>query len=108
MELSEKLKQSAEDVNVVGFKSVVCYRSGMAVSLGIDGIASLEEQHDELFMAFSRVFQAHQGLTNIRLQEKALNDYVVRMTLRIAGMYGKPGVAHPIVLHRIAATNDAD
>ncbi|KAK1227120.1 hypothetical protein PQX77_009886 [Marasmius sp. AFHP31] len=76
----------ARDPTVVGFKSVVCYRTGLDVSpthAGFDAI-SFEAQWNALKTKFIQ-----QG--TLRLEVKFLNDLVVRTALEVAGEYDKPG-----------------
>ncbi|GLB44652.1 putative amidohydrolase [Lyophyllum shimeji] len=95
--LGDTLTQCAADPFVVAFKSIVCYRTGMAVSLGPDATFSLgaeSKAHPELFAAYERVFAEYRGRAEVRLQEKLLNDYVVRAALKIAGNHKKPVQFH--------------
>ncbi|KAF8064167.1 amidohydrolase-domain-containing protein [Lyophyllum atratum] len=95
--LADTLTKCADDPLTVAFKSVVCYRSGMAVSLGPDATFALGPEaklHAEFLAAFERVFVSHRGQTKVRLEEKVLNDYVVRAALKLAGIKDKPVQFH--------------
>ncbi|TFK37638.1 amidohydrolase-domain-containing protein [Crucibulum laeve] len=85
-QLSASLKKSAVDPEVVGFKSIVCYRTGLDVST-ISSPASLK-------FSLLDMFKMYQDKGSIRLARKALNDQVVRITLEIAGKHDKPVQFH--------------
>ncbi|KAF8961620.1 amidohydrolase-domain-containing protein [Flammula alnicola] len=68
-QLEKSLTKSAEHPDVVGFKSIVCYRTGMNVK---------EE-------ALLDVYYMLKEKGSIRLAHKALNDEVVRIALGVAG-----------------------
>ena len=72
------------DSDVVGFKSIICYRSGMNVSL--------TGRTEEKEVALENIRDAFDKSGKVRLAHKALNDEVVRIGLEIAGHYGKPGM----------------
>ncbi|PPQ69056.1 hypothetical protein CVT24_000099 [Panaeolus cyanescens] len=80
------LNEAAQDVNVVGFKSVVCYRTGMDVSIdrGKSGIIEALEK------IASIVRNGHK----VRLAHKPLNDYVVNTTLDVSATCNKPVQFH--------------
>ena len=82
-QLRVRLEESAVDPDVVGFKSIVCYRTGLDV----------QTSHTQLdyFKALEEVFQTYRLLGTIRLAKKPLNDYVVAVTLEVAAEYKKPG-----------------
>lgn len=76
-----ELVQSAES-RVVGFKSVVCYRTGLDVSLG--------DSQETLEQAFHDVFLSYRQTQKLRIQSKPFNDHVVRSVLDLCGRTGKP------------------
>ena len=84
--LHERLTERAGAPDVVGFKSVVCYRTGLDVSIIPDSTAELAAMCDayELFKSRTNV--------HLRLANKALNDLVVRTTLKVAVEHNKPGI----------------
>ena len=67
---------------MVGFKSVVCYRTGLDVSLG----SPLTEHWEEFAERW-----IGQNVSKLRLEQKEFNDWVVCLTMKIAGKYQKPG-----------------
>jgi len=86
--LRERLVQSAEDPNVAGFKSVVCYRTGLDVSTVPDPSAEIE--------ALCDAYENFRSRTDVplKLASKPLNDLVVRTTLEVAAEHIKPVQFH--------------
>ncbi|CAA7262582.1 unnamed protein product [Cyclocybe aegerita] len=84
--LTSILSQNASDQDVVGFKSIVCYRTGVDVSLS----SSMQEKED----ALSEVLDVYRRTGMIRLAHKPLNDTVVRIALGVAGDYEIPVQFH--------------
>jgi hypothetical protein len=83
IKFTDKLTAFGDDPDVVGFKTIVCYRTGLNVSTcdipqNING-------------ALLDVFDMYKEQGHIRLAHKALNDYIVRIVLSVAGLCGKPG-----------------
>lgn len=78
------LTASAKDTNVVGYKSIACYRTGLDV-------APAAESEESIVMSLKDVLQTYQDTGTIRLAHKALNDHVVRMALEVSAQYQKPG-----------------
>jgi hypothetical protein len=70
----------------VGFKSIVCYRTGLDVAPFLE-----DKSGEQLLGAFLYLVKQYEKEKHIRLANKYLNDYVVRLTLEIAGNYDKPG-----------------
>jgi hypothetical protein len=81
--LHARLKESAENPSVAGFKSVVCYRTGLDVDVASNVPAEVEAL---------RSVCGQRANIPVRLKQKALNDFVVRMTLEIAQDHNKPGI----------------
>lgn len=81
--LVESLEKSAADQDVVGFKSIVCYRTGMDVAL-YNSTTGKEQ-------ALLELFDVYMETGSLRLKHKPLNDEVVRIALDIAGNHNKPG-----------------
>jgi hypothetical protein len=84
--LRARLMASAEDPNVAGFKSVVCYRTGLGVSTVPDTFVEAEALYDACWC-----FQSDTDVP-LRLAHKPLNDFVVRTTLEVAAEHSKPGM----------------
>ncbi|RDB19627.1 Protein fluG [Hypsizygus marmoreus] len=97
--LTGKLTTSATDTQVVAYKSVVCYRTGLAVSA-----TSYNNGGDpELLDSFKRVYETYRLHGKLRVEDKALNDYVVCTALDIGGRFGKP-----VQFHTGLGDNDID
>ena len=98
--LEAALTTAATDSEVAGFKSIACYRTGLNVSLTTslsdDGVINEIEQ---LLTKLSLIYMTKREL---RLAHKEINDYVVNVTMRIAGEHGKPGMLHLCVVHDMA------
>ncbi|KAF8875729.1 amidohydrolase-domain-containing protein [Gymnopilus junonius] len=86
--LQQSLAQSALESDVVGFKSIVCYRTGLDVSLQATGSSGKDIALKELFKMYSE----NQG--RIRMAHKAVNDEVVRIALEVAGQHRIPVQFH--------------
>ncbi|KAJ7077817.1 amidohydrolase 2 [Mycena belliarum] len=84
--LHESLTNSANDENVVAFKSIACYRTGLNVSPS--------GSEDAILQCFQDVLKALEETGRIRLAHKALNDHIVRMALEVAGQHRKPVQFH--------------
>ncbi|KAF8990262.1 amidohydrolase-domain-containing protein [Cyathus striatus] len=83
-QLLTRLTDSALDKEVAGFKSIVCYRTGL-------DIATYSPQASYKFSLLD-VFKMYKEMGKIRLAHKSLNDHVVRIALQVAGNHGKPVV----------------
>lgn len=68
---------------MAGFKSVVCYRTGLDVDVTSNVPAEMEAL---------RSVCGQRANVPVRLKQKALNDFVVRMTLEVAADHNKPGI----------------
>ncbi|KAI6035768.1 amidohydrolase 2 [Pisolithus marmoratus] len=73
----------ANDNEVVGFKSIACYRTGLDISTS----GAKEDVENSLLEAWTQ----YRETGGFRLKHKALNDHLVRVVLRTAGQYKKPG-----------------
>ncbi|KAF8130325.1 amidohydrolase 2 [Boletus edulis] len=76
----------ARDDRVAGFKSVVCYRTGLHIA----PLATYEETECAVMDLLLQYKTSH----SLRLKQKVLNDYLVRLVLQIAGEYHKPVQFH--------------
>ncbi|KAF7294516.1 CBM1 domain-containing protein [Mycena kentingensis (nom. inval.)] len=85
------LRDCGADPAVVGFKSVACYRTGLDVASSAD-LENLAIGGDGFAMqkCLEDVHRMYQDAGKIRLAHKPLNDYVVRIALKISGECGKP------------------
>lgn len=83
------LTRHASDNNVVGFKSVICYRTGLAIRASLfDGIArgSAENLAD-----LQKIYLELKQTNKIRLEHKSINDLLVCIALMVAAQFNKPG-----------------
>ncbi|KJA22191.1 hypothetical protein HYPSUDRAFT_41369 [Hypholoma sublateritium FD-334 SS-4] len=83
----KKLSNLADSSDVVGFKSIVCYRTGLDVSL-----SSAEKEKEDAIEELWKSYHSNDG--RIRLAHKVLNDEVVRIALTVAGEKGIPVQFH--------------
>lgn len=81
------LEEAAADPEVVGFKSIVCYRTGLDIAVHIETGDYFSASEQAVTMAYLK----YDACRSIRVEAKPLNDYIVHQTLRIAGQCGKPG-----------------
>ncbi|KAL7652546.1 hypothetical protein ACMYSQ_009821 [Aspergillus niger] len=71
---NQKISEAIADPVVVGFKSVICYRTGLNVQVADD----LDDSN--LLESFSRTLSQGSGST-YRVEDKPLNDWLVRQAL---------------------------
>ncbi|KAF8638354.1 hypothetical protein AX17_002256 [Amanita inopinata Kibby_2008] len=76
-----KLAQSAQ-ARVIAFKSIICYRTGLNVSL--------TDTQESILEAFIEVAESYMSTGKMRLQHKVLNDYLLRIALGVCQRTGKP------------------
>ncbi|PGH03641.1 hypothetical protein AJ80_08662 [Polytolypa hystricis UAMH7299] len=90
-EFSTSIQASLNDPDVVSFKSVICYRSGLNVE---------SPSPDEMFSAFQSYIVRAAENGDFRINHKPLNDHLVLSTLRtIAGQRAEKGTSKPIQFH---------
>jgi hypothetical protein len=93
------LSEAMDDPNVVGFKSVVCYRTG----LDVDPYSS-----DDSTLGGSLVRTLDSGTvrSGFRVEDKPLCDWLVQQTLKAISFKKKAGVVKPLQLHTGLGDND--
>ncbi|OQD83351.1 hypothetical protein PENANT_c017G00371 [Penicillium antarcticum] len=93
------ISEAMEDPNVVGFKSIVCYRTG----LDVDPYSS-----DDTTLAGSLVRTLDSGTTKsgFRVEDKPLNDWLVQQTLKVIQFKKMAGVVKPLQFHTGLGDND--
>lgn len=91
--LTAAFQASAADPEVAGFKSIACYRTGLDISLTRDVSAIERAMMTQLLVYVSK--------RSLRLADKTINDYVVNMTMRIAGECGKPGTSSSVIFPKL-------
>ncbi len=85
-EYTKMLIDNALREEVVAFKSIACYRSGLDISL-----SDLDEDVEACLSTISAQFSEK---STVRLAHKPLNDYLVRICLKVAAQYNKPGTVN--------------
>ncbi|EMD68703.1 hypothetical protein COCSADRAFT_275765 [Bipolaris sorokiniana ND90Pr] len=96
------IQEAVEDENVAGFKSVVCYRTGL----------DIEPEYEEAAKAVSHPFERYVKTCirkrNFRMEKKPLNDYLVLRTLEILSerLPHPDSLAKPFQLHTGLGDND--
>ncbi|KAF9652156.1 amidohydrolase 2 [Thelephora ganbajun] len=89
--LYTKLRDLARDPVVVGFKSVVAYRTGLSININSDDVSNVERSIVATLSSWKRKAK---GSDVLRLADKPLNDFVVRTALSIATEFNKPVQFH--------------
>jgi len=95
------LRELARDPVVVGFKSVVGYRTGLNINVNSDDISGVVKS---IFATVSSWKKQNGGPGVLRLADKALNDFVVCTTLSVAKEFNKPGESSLALIHRRTAS----
>ena len=103
--LYTKLRDLARDPVVVGFKSVVGYRTGLNIDVNSDDISGVE---NSIFATISSWKKQAGGSGALRLADKALNDFVVRTALTVATEFKKPGECSFALIHGHKYLNGKD
>ena len=79
------MQRYATDPEVAGFKSIVCYRTGLNVGMMQEGHA--------VEQCITMVMLRYEATRTLRLADKVLNDYIVNVALRVSSECGKPGAS---------------
>ncbi|THU93831.1 amidohydrolase 2 [Dendrothele bispora CBS 962.96] len=87
--LGASMTTFCEDPEVVGLKSIACYRTGLNISSPVT-IISDAKVHEGISEALATYNKANK----IRLAHKELNDKIVHVALEVAGRYKKPVQFH--------------
>ncbi|KAJ5780430.1 hypothetical protein N7457_005590 [Penicillium paradoxum] len=95
----DAISEALDDPNVVAFKSVVCYRTG----LDVDPYSS-----DDLTLGGSLLRTLDSGTTRsgFRVEDKPLCDWLVQQTLKAISFKKKAGVSKPLQFHTGLGDND--
>ena len=80
------MQRYASDPEVAGFKSIVCYRTGLNIGMMSEGQA--------VEQCITMIMLRYEATRKLRLEDKVLNDYIVNVALRISSECGKPGKQH--------------
>ena len=84
------LDTSALEDNVVGFKSLACYRTGLDISTYCSD--------KELASALEAVISIFTSTEKLKLATKVFNDMLVRMAMKVAGSCGKPSESFTVTV----------
>ncbi|PWY79226.1 glutamine synthetase/guanido kinase [Aspergillus heteromorphus CBS 117.55] len=98
----ERIAEAIADPAVVGFKSVICYRTGLAVQ------AADDTDDGVLLQSFARTVSRGTGSV-YRVEDKPLNDWLVRQALnqlQSAKETDPSGPNKPLQLHTGLGDND--
>jgi hypothetical protein len=103
-EFEREIQEAIQDREVAGFKTVICYRTG----LDIEPI--YERAAREVGHPFERYVKSCIRKRDFRIERKALNDYLVLRTLEILSerLPRSGGLAKPLQLHTGLGDNDID
>lgn len=88
--LASELTASASDSEVAGFKSIACYRTGLDVAVN--------PEWADIEVCLVTAALRYESTMRLRLSDKALNDFIVNTTMRIAGEFEKPGSLYVLFL----------
>lgn len=100
--LDTTLRNLARDPVVVGFKTVVGYRTGLDINVNHSDLSGIERG----IIATISSWKKKAGEPDVlRLAEKALNDFVVCTALSIAMEFNKPG-KHSLTLIQDHSTSE--
>ncbi|KAF2870947.1 developmental protein-like protein fluG [Massariosphaeria phaeospora] len=97
-----EIQEAVQDSRVAGFKTVICYRSGLDIEPDYT-IAAREVGHP-----FERYIERATRKRKFRIERKALNDYLVLRTLEILSeqLPHQPAFSKPLQLHTGLGDND--
>lgn len=100
-QFTDALASAIKDSVVVGFKSVICYRTG----LEIDKLCDLHELNKSCFCMLLQ----QPGPTAFRIEDKPLNDWIVLRTLEmLREARRESGISKPLQLHTGLGDSDID
>ncbi|KAF2099990.1 glutamine synthetase/guanido kinase [Rhizodiscina lignyota] len=99
----EAIQDAIHDPTVAGFKSVVCYRTGLDV----------QHDYEECLMRVGKSFERYASKCimkgEYRIKSKSVNDFVVVKTLELLSTTAHPGeTSKPLQFHTGLGDNDID
>lgn len=97
----DALDRAMGDPAVVGFKSVICYRTGLDVDPH-----SLDEE--SLTASLHRILDSGTRKSGYRVEDKPLNDWLVQQTLKQITFKKRAGIAKPLQFHTGLGDNDVN
>ncbi|KAL3464357.1 hypothetical protein BJX64DRAFT_254788 [Aspergillus heterothallicus] len=98
-DFSLRISDAIADPAVVGFKSVICYRTGLDVQ------STDDDDTKPLLQSFARTICAA-TVSTLRVEDKPLNDWLVRQTLNLLKSAKKTQPNKPLQLHTGLGDND--
>lgn len=96
---TDALEQAMQDPAVVGFKSVVCYRTGLDVSPHYS-------DEDSLTTSLHRILDSGTKRSGYRVDDKPLNDWLVQQTLKAITFKKRAKIVKPLQFHTGLGDND--
>ncbi|KAL4949452.1 hypothetical protein BDW69DRAFT_174414 [Aspergillus filifer] len=97
-DFTTRISEAISDPAVVGFKSVICYRTGLDVQL-------TNGDTMELLQSFARTI-SRSTVSTARVEDKPLNDWLVRETLNLLTSAKSTHPNKPLQLHTGLGDND--
>ncbi|KAF9701133.1 hypothetical protein EKO04_000720 [Ascochyta lentis] len=103
-DFEREIQEAIDNPEVVGFKTVICYRTGL----------DIEEDYERAAKAvgypFERYVKSCVRKRSFRIERKPLNDYLVLRTLEILsdGLSRSESFSKPLQLHTGLGDNDID
>jgi hypothetical protein len=98
----QAIVDSLSDPEVVGFKSVVCYRTGLDIAIGRD-----IEISEAGLRSFSRHFLPECVARKFRVEAKGMNDALVISTCKLIAAHNmQTGMPKPLQFHTGLGDND--
>ncbi|KAF1920662.1 hypothetical protein BDU57DRAFT_509067 [Ampelomyces quisqualis] len=101
-EFERQIQDAVQDPEVAGFKSVICYRTGLDVEPNYEAAARAVGH------PFERYVKACIRKRTYRIEKKSLNDYLVLRTLEILSdaLRHSDSLSKPLQLHTGLGDND--
>ncbi|KAF2466776.1 developmental protein-like protein fluG [Lindgomyces ingoldianus] len=101
-EFEREIQENIQDSNVAGFKSIICYRTGLDVE------PDYEQAARDVGTPFERYVERSVRKRKFRIKRKALNDYLVLRTLEILSerLPRDAAFSKPIQFHTGLGDND--
>jgi predicted TIM-barrel fold metal-dependent hydrolase len=101
-EFEREIQEAIQDPEVAGFKTVVCYRTGLDVE------PDYEQAAQDVGAPFERYVERCIRKRKFRIERKALNDYLVLRTLEILSerLGGPDALSKPLQFHTGLGDND--
>jgi predicted TIM-barrel fold metal-dependent hydrolase len=103
-EFEREIQEAIQDHEVAGFKTVVCYRTGLDIE------PEYERAAREVGHPFERYVKGCVRKRDFRIERKALNDYLVLRTLEVLSerLPRSGGLSKPLQFHTGLGDNDID